>query len=104
MKYMAGFFLSMCMCVVLSQSVWAHGGAEHILGVVTETSQDQVVVKTTKGQSVTIAIDANTTIQQNGIHKKDARPQIGDRLVAEGSKKGETFVAEEIRFTSTQSK
>ena len=104
MKYMAGFILSICLCVILGQSVWAHGGAEHILGVVTEASQDQVVVKTTKGQTVTIAIDANTTIQQDGIHKKEARPQVGDRLVAEVSKKGDAMVAEEISFTTSKSK
>ena len=104
MKYLAGFFLSIFLCVVLGHSLWAHGGAEHVLGVVTEASKDQVVVKTTKGKTVTIAIDANTTIQQDGIHKKDARPKVGDRLVAEVSQKGDAMVAEEIRFTTSKSK
>jgi hypothetical protein len=88
----------------LSQSLWAHGDAEHILGVVTEATNDHVVVKTTKGKTVTIAFDASTSFQQNGIHKKDARPQVGDRLAAEVLKKGEAMVAEEIRFTTSKSK
>lgn len=104
MKYLARVLLPIFLALFLNQLLWAHGDAMHILGVVTEATKDQVVVKTTKGETVTIAIDSNTTFQQNGIHKKDARPQAGDRLVAEVSKKGEAMVAEEIRFTTSKSK
>lgn len=104
MQHIAGVILVVCLSLFLSQSLWAHGEAEHILGVVTEATNDHVVVKTTKGETVTIAFDSSTSFQQNGIHKKDARPQVGDRLAAEVSKKGETMVAEEIRFTTSKSK
>ena len=104
MKSISEVFLAICLSLLLSQSLWAHGDAEHILGVVTEAAIDHVVVKTTKGEVVTIAFDATTSFEQDGIHKKDARPQVGDRLVAEVSKKGKAFVAEEIRFSKPKSK
>jgi len=104
MKRLAGVILVVCVCLFLSQSLWAHGDAEHILGVVTEATSDHVVVKTTKGETVTIAFDSRTSFQQDGIHKKDARPQVGDRLAAEVSKKGKAMVAEEIHFTTSKSK
>jgi len=104
MKYLAGVFLSICLCLFFSQSLWAHGDAEHILGVVTAATKDQVVVKTTKGKTVTITFNSSTSFQQDGIHKNDARPRVGDRLAAEVSKKGEAMVAEEIRFTTSKAK
>ncbi len=104
MQYLAGFLLSICLCLFFNTSLWAHGDADHILGVVTEATKDHVVVKTTKGKTVTIAFDSSTTFQQDGIHKKDARPQVGDRLAAEVLKKGEEMVAEEIHFSTSKKK
>jgi hypothetical protein len=104
MKYLAVVFLPIFLVLYLNQSLWAHGDAIHILGVVTKATKDQVVVKTTKGKTVTIAFDSSTTFQQDGIHTQDARPQVGDRLAAEVSKKGEALVAEEILFTTSKSK
>lgn len=104
MKHLAGIMLVLLISLFLSQTLWAHGDAKHILGVVMEAANDHVVVMTTKGETVTIAFDPDTSFQQNGIHKKDARPQVGDRLIAEVSKKGEAMVAEEIQFSRPKSK
>ena len=88
----------------LSSPVWGHGDSKHILGTVVETTKNHVVVKTTKGESVSINFRATTHFQQNGISSKDARPQAGDRLIAEVSKDGEAFVASEIRFSTPKTK
>ncbi|MGB0911224.1 MAG: hypothetical protein ACPGYT_12750 [Nitrospirales bacterium] len=80
--------------------LWAHGGNDHILGTVTETTDHQIVVKTPKGESVSITIQPETGFHQNGISTKDARPQVGDRLVAEVSKNGDHVVGKEIRFST----
>ena len=104
MNRLAGVILIVFLSLFSSLSLWAHGNAEHILGVVTAATKDQIVVKTTKGKTVTIAVDSHTTFQQNGIHKQDARPQVGDRLVAEVFKKGNVMVAEEIQFTTSNEK
>ena len=56
---------------------FAHGSATHILGTVTESSHDHIVVKTLKGKLVTVTINADTVLQHNGITTKDMRPQVG---------------------------
>ena len=48
------------------------------------------------------------TRRGDGIHKKDARPQVGDRLAAEVTKKGlpqnRDWVATEITFATPKKK
>ena len=88
--------------------VWGHGGADHVMGTVTAMEVDHIVVKTTKGDSVSLAFDPKTIFQQKGPHKKNSRPQVGDRLVAEVTKKGlpqnRDWVATEITFATPQKK
>ena len=92
----------------LTSPLWAHGDNQHVLGTVIETADNHVVVKTPKGQSVSIAFRAETSFQQNGISKKEARPQVGDRVAAEvtknGVQEGEDWVATEVRFATPKSK
>jgi len=84
--------------------VAAHGNEAHVLGTVTEATQDQITIKTLKGKSVRLAITANTTFQHNGIDTKKVRPQVGNRLIAVAEKDGEAFVAKNIKFSSPKSK
>jgi hypothetical protein len=85
-----------------------HGDAAHIMGTVTDMQIDHVVVKTPKGQTLSLAFQPQTIWQQEGIHQKDARPQVGDRLVAEVTKKGlpvnRDWVATEINFAKPKNK
>lgn len=94
--------------LILPALAWAHGNAGHIMGTVTATEFDYVVVKTTKGETLSLAFHPQAIFQQNGIHRKDARPQVGDRLVAEVTKKGlpqnHDWVATEINFATPKKK
>ena len=90
--------------LILPTFAWGHGDTSHIMGTVTAIEADHVVVTTTKGHSLSLAFQPQTVFQQNGIHKKDARPQVGDRLAAEVTKKGlpqnRNWVATEITFST----
>ena len=94
--------------LILPALAWPHGDAAHIMGTVTAMGTDHVVIQTTKGDSLALAFQPETIFQQNGIHKKDARPQVGDRLVAEVTKKGlpknRDWVATEITFATPKKK
>jgi len=100
--------LILASALILPAFAWAHGDAAHIMGTVTAIETDHVVVQTTKGHSLSLAFQPQTTFQQKGIHKKDARPQVGDRLVAEVTKKGlsqnHDWVATEITFATPKKK
>jgi hypothetical protein len=89
-------------------SVHAHGDASHVMGTVTAVGDDHVTVTTIKGETVSLAFHPQIIFQQNGIHVKDARPQVGDRLVAEVSKKdvpeNRDWVATEITFATPKKK
>lgn len=84
--------------------VGAHGSATHVMGTVTEATSGQVTVKTPKGKMVTIAFTTDTIFQHNGITTNDARPQVGNRLIAEAAKIEGKLVAVEVKFTSPKSK
>ncbi|WNM61966.1 hypothetical protein [Candidatus Nitrospira neomarina] len=106
MKY---FSILAALCsLFLTIPAWAHGDAPHVMGTVTELGNDHVVVTTPKGESLTLAFHPQITFQQNGIHVENARPQVGDRLVAEVSKKGvpenRDWVATEITFSTPKKK
>ncbi len=94
--------------LILPTFAWGHGDASHIMGTVTAVEADHVMVTTTKGHSLSLAFQPQTIFQQNGIHKKDARPQVGDRLMAEVTKKGvpqnRDWVATEITFATPKKK
>jgi len=90
--------------LILHTFAWGHGDAGHVMGTVTAMETDHVIVKTPKGESLSLAFQPQTIFQHNGIHEKDARPQVGDRLVAEVTKKGvpqdRDWVATEITFST----
>ena len=83
--------------------VSAHGDATHVLGTVTETAQDHIVVQTRQGKSVTLVINADTIFQRDGMTTKNARPEVGNRMVAEAEEDGDSLVAKTIRFSSSKS-
>lgn len=94
--------------LILPAFAWGHGDAAHVMGTVISMETDHVVVTTTKGQKVSLAFRPETVFQHNGIHSKDARPKIGDRLVAEVTKDGlpqdRDWVATEINFATPKKK
>jgi hypothetical protein len=106
MKYLS--MLTVLCSMFLTAPAWAHGDAAHVMGTVTKSGDDHVVVTTPKGESLTLAFHPQITFQQNGIHVEKARPQVGDRLVAEVSKKGlpenRDWVATEITFSTPKKK
>ena len=97
-------FIIITAILLLPLFVEAHGKATHVLGTVTEATNDQVTVKTPKGEIVTIYFGANTIFQQNGITLNEARPKVGNRLIAEAAKIKDKLVAEEVKFATAKTK
>lgn len=101
-RWIALILLTLLLCFPVT--LWAHGDAVHIRGTVTETADNSIVVKTTKGETVTIAFSGDTTFRRDGIVSKTARPKVGDRLIAEGAKEGKTVVGHNLLFSTPKSK
>ena len=97
-------FIIITAVLLLPLFVEAHGKATHILGTVAEATNDQITVKTPKGEIVTIYFGADTIFQQNGITLNEARPKVGNRLIAEVAIIKGKLVAEEVKFATAKTK
>jgi hypothetical protein len=67
--------------VVVSPAVFAHGGNDHVRGVITQVSPQSVTVQTTGKTTKTLTLTAKTTFDQGGkpAHLSDLK--VGDRVV-----------------------
>ena len=82
----------------------AHGNSTHVMGTVTATGQDHIVVKTTKGKLVTVTINSDTILEHNGITTKGVLPKVGNRVIAETVEDTDKLIAKELRFSSPKTK
>jgi hypothetical protein len=89
---LAVLFLALLPAVAL-----AHGGEEHVTGVVTKVSDASVTVKTTAGKMVDVGFDAKTiyTRADQPIQKADVK--IGDRVVIHAQEVNEKLVAHTLQ-------
>ena len=83
----------------------AHGGEQHVTGIVTKISDTSVTVKTTAGKTVEIGFDAKTTYARSKqpIQKTDIK--VGDRIVIHAMEMNEKLVAHTVEVgTATSAK
>ncbi len=76
----------------------AHGTGQHILGTVTTIDATHVEVKTPTGSTVSVQLTETTHYRAKGKPGSPSLPQVGDRVVIETTKTGETITATEIQF------
>jgi hypothetical protein len=75
----------------------AHGGEEHVTGIVTAISDTSVAVKTTAGKTVEVGFDAKMTTYvraKQPIQKTDIK--VGDRVVIHAMEMNEKLVAHTV--------
>ena len=66
---------------VISTVVLAHGGNDHIRGIVTSISAQSVTVEVANKATKTFTLTAKTTIQLSGKPAHLADVKVGDRVV-----------------------
>ncbi len=76
----------------------AHGGLEHVVGVVTAISPASITVKTTAGKTVEVAFDPKTTFSKAAkpIAKETIQP--GDRVVIHAAEAGNKLTARTVEI------
>jgi hypothetical protein len=83
----------------------AHGGEEHVTGVVTKLSDTSVTVKTTAGKTVEVGFDAKMTTYERAkqpIQKTDIK--VGDRIVIHAMEVNEKLVAHTVEIGTAPAK
>jgi hypothetical protein len=74
----------------------AHEGMEHIIGTVVSVSDNTLSVKTTKGTTVEVRLDAKTEYALGKERAKLGDVKPGSRVVVHAMKMNGAFVAHEV--------
>jgi hypothetical protein len=93
-----GIAAALCLSLLstISSVAMAHGGLEHVMGVVQKITQTSVTVLTTDGKSREVVLDAKTTYAKNGHAVQGTDIKVGDRVVIHAAKAGDKFIAHTV--------
>jgi hypothetical protein len=88
------------MTMLLSALVFAHGDAEHVMGVISAIQGDHVTVKLQDGKTTTVMLDKNTKYFNSEKKAKKEDVKIGLRVVidAKMDTKMKMLLASEVRL------
>ena len=81
----------------------AHGGMEHITGTITSVGDNVVTVKTTKGATVQVHVDAKTEYARGKQAAKMADLKEGERIVVHAMEMNGSLVAHEVSIGGSTS-
>ncbi len=86
-------------------AVFAHGGAEHVMGFARSVSADSVTVETAKHEMVVVMLTPKTEIKKSAVKADIMDLKVGDRVMvhAEKNKEGK-LEAEEVEWGPTPGK
>ena len=82
---------------VVPTTAIAHGGLEHVMGVVQKISPTSVTVSTTDGKSTEVLLDQKTTYAKSGHAVQGSDIKVGDRVVIHAAKSGDKLVARTVQ-------
>jgi len=85
-------------CALLSMLAFAHGGMEHVMGTVSAITDHSLTVKTTAGDSKTVAFDASTHFLKGEATVTVKELHVGDRVVIHAHKHDNSLHAAEVKI------
>lgn len=94
-------FMTCALVFGLAMQAFAHGMEKNVMGTATEVAADHVVVRTTDGHEVRIAVDANTKFLKDRTPSTAAELKSGARVVVERKGSDEKSPAAEVHFSSS---
>ena len=94
LRMMTGAF-----ALLATGTLFAHGGAEHVVGFARTITADSVTVETPKHEMVTVLLTPKTEVMKSEVKAKMSDLKVGERVVihAEKNKAGK-LEAEEVEF------
>ena len=90
--------------LVAGTLVFAHGGNEHVRGVVTQISAQSITVQTTAKATRTLTVSQNTLFKQGGKDAHLSDLKVGDRVVVDVPEKKNDALLIQIGAASTSAK
>jgi hypothetical protein len=98
----AAALLCLSFLSVIPMTAVAHGGLEHVMGVVQKISPTSVTVSTTDGKSTEVLLDPKTTYAKSGHPVQGGDIKVGDRVVIHAAKTGDKLVARTVEAGATK--
>ena len=83
---------------LLGSTVWAHGGQEHLVGVVKAVDASTMTVETKEKTVTKVLIDNSTKFEKSGSEATLKDLTVGERVVIHAVKKGADLVAMVVKF------
>ena len=86
----------------LSVMALAHGKEIHVMGKVTNISDNSITVETTAKKTVTVNVSDKTKFEKSGspVTLKDLK--VGDKVVIHADVSGDKLLANEVHFGPTK--
>jgi hypothetical protein len=66
--------------------VLAHGGGEHVMGIVKKIDAQELVVETSEQKNVQVTLDDKTQFERSGASSTARELRVGDRVVVHCAK------------------
>ncbi len=82
----------------LSVMALAHGKEKHVMGKVTNISENSITVETTAKKSVTVGVSDKTKFEKSGAAATLKDLKVGDKVVIHADAAGDKLVANEVHF------
>jgi len=90
---------SILICMLLLGTLaFAHGGMEHVLGMVTAITDHSISVKTREGEVRTIEFDGETKFTKGDATASVQDVQVGSRVAIHAHKNDNALHAAEVRI------
>jgi hypothetical protein len=87
---------ALCLSLLCTLAI-AHGGLEHVMGVVQKITQTSVTVSTMDGKSREVVLDEKTTYAKNGHAVQGTDIKVGDRVVIHAAKVADKLIARTVQ-------
>ena len=82
----------------LSVMALAHGKEKHVMGKVTNISDNSITVETTAKKPVTVHVNDKTKFAKSGTAATLKDLKVGDKVVIHADAAGDKLVANEVHF------
>ncbi len=80
----------------------AHDGMEDVTGTIQSVADNTVTVKTTKGKTVEVKLDAKTEYTRGKQQAKQADLKVGDRVVVHAMEMNEALTAHLVQLPAAK--
>lgn len=97
MKYRS-FVVATMAVLMISSFALAHGNEQHVLGTVSQISNNSITVRTVKGQMITVEVTGKTEFTKSGNKVALSDLKVGERVVIHAEKNKDRLQAHTVMF------